>query len=57
MVPGFFIVMIINCGCDVSFIVPIVAPNAVEKFLQPECVKKTSQNVEVTFHWVVSSSG
>ena len=43
--------------CDVILLFFIIAPNKVEKFLEPECIRRTSQSVDITLHWKVSSNG
>ena len=32
----------------------IIELNAVEEFLEPECIFTSAQNVDITFRWVVS---
>ena len=36
------------------FTFSFIVPDEVQEFFEPECIMRTSQNVDITFHWGVS---
>ena len=46
------LVLEMNTVNDIFFF--IIELNAVEEFLEPECISRSSQNMDITFRWVVS---
>ena len=51
----FFLIMNMDCGCYVIRLFFIKALNGVKDILNPECMR-TSQSVDLTFHWEVSTN-
>ena len=40
-------------GCY-PLIFSFIVPDEIEEFLEPECNRRPSQDVDITFHWKVS---